>query len=91
MHPVITMTCLENKTAMAPGSDFQEKLYTVEMALLFKKAGKAPAIRGQLHLESDNPLPYHPGQKYSIRLAEDTGLVLADKIPSGAEVPGGKG
>ena len=89
MHSVITMTCLENKTAMAPGSDFQEKLYTVEMALLFKKAGKAPAIRGQLHLESDNPLPYHPGKKYSIRLSEDAGLVVVDKVPEGAGNPGG--
>ena len=90
MLPVITMTCLENKTELHPGSDYKEKAYTVKMAMLFKTKEKAPAIRGQLTLESDNPLPYHPGKKYNIRLSEDAGLVLADKIPDALEAPGGK-
>ena len=91
MHSVTVMTCLENKTELHPGSDYKEKAYTVKMAVLFKTADKAPAMRGQLTLESDNPLPYHPGKKYSIRFSEDAGLVVVDKVPEGVGTPGGKG
>jgi hypothetical protein len=85
MHPIAVMKCLENKTELHPNSDYKEKVYTTVFAILFEKNKKAPAIRGQLTLESDNPLPYHPGKKYSIRLSEDAGLVLADKLPAGGK------
>lgn len=93
MHPVTVMTCLENNIVLNPGSEFKEKLYTVKMAVLYKKPElgvKPPNIRANLTIESDNPLPYHPGKKYNIRLAEDAGLVVVGNIEDGLGAPGGQ-
>ena len=85
MYPEIAMTCLSNGGELLPESDYKVIGYTAKFAVLYAKAEKAPAFRGEFTLASTGPLPYKPGEVYTFRISDVSKLVVAQEIP---KVPG---
>lgn len=85
IYPEVAMTCLSNKAELIPGSDYKEKAYAAEFAVLYAKVGPPPAFRGNFTLVGSGPLPYKPGEVYKFRISDVSSLVVATEIP---KIPG---